>query len=241
VKDAVLSIDGNQKYLHLLARRSPSKHAENLPHIIIQIPNYGADVSVNVSRATLLNHSCTHVRAVMVECMTARSMFSTKSSTKSKQSNGGATNRSDRSGYGSNTWVVQIGHAQHKIHISRKSKSSKDITLEVDGDVLIETSPRELPCIGDSWECSFRFFGDRSIYFHLLQTSTAGKVIADPQIIPQKHTFLHTCKVLVQDVSDLASSALQIDGVSFRSLPALDHTSGEPPNHDKSHENRHYA
>lgn len=65
------------------------------------------------------------------------------------------------------------------------------------------------------------------MYFHLLETTASGKEVAEPHILPQKQSFTHTCKVSIQDVSELANSVLYADGLTFRSLPVLEKAASE--------------
>merc|ERR1719229_1249067 len=75
----------------------------------------------------------------------------------------------------SKTWWIQLGpFAQHKIHLERKSASSKIIKLSIDDEVLCEASGEDIESDKDWWTCEFRFLGEKFYKWHVYNCNNDG-------------------------------------------------------------------
>lgn len=123
-------------------------------------------------------------------------------------------------------------------------QQSKLISLTVDGKLLVEATSEDFeadwesessPAVGseDSWVCKFRFLGERSIMFKVFETNGSGTALDSTDLVEglKKHQMkiCKACTVCVDDLTDLSTATLDIDGVNFHDLKPYAAPEAEPP------------
>jgi len=134
------------------------------------------------------------------------------------------------------TWKFQLGPmAQHTVTVEKKSKTSKIVTLTVDGKLLVESAAKDFDCDWDDdhddeaeekehgpWACKFRFLGERSLKFKVFETDTEGDPLESTDLVealsPEQIKYQKVCVVSLTDSRDLTSALLEIDGVEFNQM-----------------------
>lgn len=125
-------------------------------------------------------------------------------------------------GYGSKKWTMMVGLCQHTIEIERKHKTSKHITLKVDGsedkDILIEAIAEDIGSF-DGWQCGFRFVGEPILNFNVFETDNYGNATNVQDNVPLIKRYNRLCFIDIQDYNDLSKANFFVDGVSYTELP----------------------
>lgn len=137
------------------------------------------------------------------------------------------------------TWEIEIGpKAKHNVTIEKRYKSSKIVTLSVDGKVLIECASGDLDLDGPdfdvnsaspssagdggSWLGCFRLVGERSVKAKVFEKTQDGTTLDSTdlvEVLPRdKIKFTKNCRVNVPDVKDFRSAVLDIEGVEYGML-----------------------
>jgi hypothetical protein len=116
-------------------------------------------------------------------------------------------------------WGFQLGpFAEHTVEISKKSTMGKIITLLVDGEVLVESTPAEIGCEGSEWECTFKFFGERVMDFEVFTTNKDGTPLDETGHVKHRKRYTNTCKVVLPNDRDFSTAKLFIDDAPFTSF-----------------------
>jgi hypothetical protein len=117
-------------------------------------------------------------------------------------------------------WDFQLGpFAQHTVEITKNHTLGKIITLLVDGEVLVESTPAEIGCNGSEWQCTFKFFGERVMDFEVFKTNKDGLPLDETDHVKHRQKYTHECKVALPNDWDFSSAKLFIDGAHFTELP----------------------
>lgn len=132
------------------------------------------------------------------------------------------------------TWCISIGpYAEHTITVERKHKTSREMTLSVDGSVLVNAKARDFDIDYDGdddeseagdppWVCKFYFIGERSLKFKVFEESKGGITLDTTEIVEgiakENQIFKKACTVSIPNVRDLSESKLDIDGTLYRDL-----------------------
>merc|ERR1711971_1106348 len=117
-------------------------------------------------------------------------------------------------------WDFQLGpFAHHTVEITKIHTLGKIITLLVDGEVLVESTPAEIGCDGSEWQCTFKFFGERVMDFEVFKTNKDGIALDETDHVKHREKYTHECKVELPNDWDFSSAKLLIDGAHFTELP----------------------
>jgi len=137
------------------------------------------------------------------------------------------------------TWRFEVGpKAQHTVTVEKRYKSSKIVTLSVDGKVLVECASGDLDLESPDfdehsaspssaaesgpWCGYFRLIGERSIKAKVFEQSQDGLTLETTdlvEVLPRdKIKYTRNCRVTIQSQKDLGSATLDIDGVDFGEL-----------------------
>jgi hypothetical protein len=117
-------------------------------------------------------------------------------------------------------WTFQLGpFAEHTVEISKNFTLGKIITLLVDGEVLVESTPAEIGCEGSEWQCTFKFFGERVMDFEVFKTNKDGTPLDETGHVKHRQRYTNTCKVVLPNDWDFSSAKLFIDDAPFTALP----------------------
>lgn len=192
---ATLTIDNNELVTHFFGRPTPNP-AQDVPVVLMKVSKDHQTITSNVGHQVFSHHMSQDVRLV-------------------KQFNG-------RGSY-SRTWVIQIGpFAEHTIDL-QYHWTSKLMSLNIDGEKLVEAAAEDIDSPQDRWECKFRFVGERRIDYEVHESNKDGMVLDSKSVVSQKQKYTRECVVSVRD-SDVASAELMVDAtgsgnwVSFRDL-----------------------
>jgi len=117
-------------------------------------------------------------------------------------------------------WTIRIGpFAEHKIQVEKKHKSSKLITLSVDGDVLAESTAGDLESPEGYWACQFRFVGEKSLDWEVHESDGNGRSLDSRGVVHQPLKFSVACMVFFEEnLHDLSEARLNIDNLDFTEL-----------------------
>jgi len=117
-------------------------------------------------------------------------------------------------------WTIRLGpFAEHKIRIEKKHKSSKLISLSVDGDLLAESTAEDLESPEGHWACQFRFVGERSLDWEVHESDENGRTLDSTGLVHQPMKFGVSCMVYFEEsLRDLSEARLYIDGNDFTEL-----------------------
>jgi len=193
---ATLSVDMGsgeeaQMITHYFARPSPCLPAgQKAPRVAIDVSKDHKKVTANVGHTVLAHFKSGEVRAVNSDP---------------------AKKKHD--------WTVQLGpFAEHTICVEKKW-TSKIVTLLVDGECFVESSAEDIDCESNCFECKFRFVGERCIDMNVFETNSDGVTLDTKGTVVNRTKYTHECVVSVQDLHDLSSATLTVDGNDFLSLP----------------------
>jgi hypothetical protein len=117
-------------------------------------------------------------------------------------------------------WTFQLGpFAEHTVEIRKNYTLGKVITLLVDGEVLVESTPEEIGCDGTEWQCTFKLVGERVMDFEVFKTNKDGSPLDGTDHVKHRRKYVHECKVVLPNDWDCSSAKLFVDGVHFTKLP----------------------
>jgi len=128
-------------------------------------------------------------------------------------------------------WKIQVGpFATHTIEIVKKYTVGKILTLLVDGEVLVDASAADLGCQDQTWECAFRFIGERVIDFEVFHTNKDGVPLDTTDHVQERRKYTHECRVIVDLKEwDLRTAKLVVDDSYFNELAQVRELHSEPP------------
>lgn len=114
------------------------------------------------------------------------------------------------------SWKFQIGpFATHVVEIEKKYKSSKAVTLSVDGSVLAEGSAEDLESPEGFWLCTFRLLGEKCQEWEVYESDGNGKTVDSKGIVEQVVQHQHECSVYFANGDSLVDARLTVDGQDF--------------------------
>jgi len=114
-------------------------------------------------------------------------------------------------------WILQIGaFGEHHIVAEKKSKSSKELSISIDDNLIVGGSAADLG--GKEWSADIALQGKLVLKFKLHRTNGSG-VATDETAIATK-TLLHsnTLRITVPDLNNLETAMLECDEVEFSQL-----------------------
>lgn len=129
-------------------------------------------------------------------------------------------------------WKVQIGpFAFHTIELERRYLLSQVFTLAVDGEILCEASAEDLESPSGTWECSFRFLGEKFLDWEVFEQTPAGVTLGTSGLVSKRTAYSHECVVsFPTDGSiDLRNARLTVDGTQHSELPSYREVPLEKP------------
>lgn len=128
------------------------------------------------------------------------------------------------------SWTIAISDAEHTISIERKHKTSRAMTLTVDGSVLVEARAQDFDIDYDGddgeseasdppWVCRFFFLGERSVKFKVFEETRGGILLDSTDVVEgltaAQRKFKRACVVTINNNRDLRDATLSIDDVLF--------------------------
>merc|ERR1711904_573874 len=107
-------------------------------------------------------------------------------------------------------WIIQIGaFGEHHIVAEKKSKSSKEVNVSIDGDLVVGGSAADLG--GKEWSTDIAIQGKLVLKYKLHRTNANG-VATDQTTIATKTLFhSNTVRITVPDLSNLETTMLELD------------------------------
>jgi len=103
--------------------------------------------------------------------------------------------------------------------VERRCKSSKVVSLVVDGTPFVESSAADIDCDSDGWQCTFRFIGERCLDFEVYECDRSWNTLESTGHVLQKAKYTHSCVISVPDLDDLTKARLVLDDHDFERLP----------------------
>lgn len=118
------------------------------------------------------------------------------------------------------SWTFQAGpFAEHTVVISKESKSSQLIHLEVDGTVLVHCGPEDIESPPGVWECPFRLNGERIIEWEVYESDGDGNTLDTTAKVIEKSKYSHDCTVRIDlSTKDLITAKLYVNDITFQEL-----------------------
>lgn len=200
LRSATLSVDDREHVTHFFARPTPPPSRDGQdgaarlvkPRILMQVTRDRQRVDVDAGHAVLAHFLSGDILAL-----------------------GESNSRTAK------TWTFQFGpFAEHLVAIERRYKSSKAITLSVDGEVLCEGDAEDIDSRPGMWECKFQLIGERYIDWEVYENDVNGTTLNSKDIVRQRHKYFQECVVsLPEGERDLTAAQLTIGGVDFPELP----------------------
>lgn len=119
------------------------------------------------------------------------------------------------------SWTIRIGpSADHTVQVQKTSKSSKSVSLLVDGDLLVESTAEDLESPDGQWVCQFRFVGQRYLEWEVYESDSDGNSLDTTSTVRQPFATSVLCTVYFEEsVHDLRTARLHIDQTDFTELP----------------------
>lgn len=191
-----LIVDGGTDITQFFGRPTPNWES-NVPKIMFTVNEDRSVVSGSIGHRELLQHWNGEVNCV--DCIPKRPGI--------------------LKGYGSKMWKIMVGLCLHTIEVERKYTSSKIVTLTVDGVLLVEALAEDVNIHDGSWQASFRLVGEPAIEFEVFETDPFGSSVGKTGCVEQKRPFKRVCVVSLENLSDLSSATLHVDGVEYKELP----------------------
>jgi len=200
LRSALLSVDDREHITHFFARPTPppSRSGQDgaarlvKPRILFKVNQDRSNVAVDAGHAVLSHFLSSDVRSL-----------------------GQSNSRTAK------TWTFLFGpFAEHLVEIERRYKSSKAITLSVDGEVLCEGEAEDIDSRPGMWECKFQLIGERYIDWEVYESDVNGRTLDSTDIVRQRHKYFQECVVsLPESERDLSAAQLVIGGINFPELP----------------------
>jgi len=185
---AALYIDSRDKVTHNFARPTPP-HRQHSRNVWLKVDKGRNAVIADVGRAAFDHYLSSEPR-----CIKANS---------SRQHH---------------SWSFQVGpFAVHTIEVTN-SVFRKQITLTVDGEVLVDASAEDIGCT-DHFECVFRLVGHRVLDFEVYETNKDGESLNSKATVTQKQKYSIPVTVSVPDERNMEFATLFVDQTDFRALP----------------------
>lgn len=116
-------------------------------------------------------------------------------------------------------WEIQVGPSKRRVELEKKAKSSKVLTLSIDGQELVATTGQDLGCSGESWSVGFQLFSELSINFEVFQNNKDGVTLDTKAVETMKHKYNHKCRIQLMEMRDVRDAKLYVNDVEFMNLP----------------------
>jgi hypothetical protein len=114
-------------------------------------------------------------------------------------------------------WDIQIGaFGEHHIVIEKKSKSSKEVHLSIDGNLIVAGSAADLG--GGEWSADIAIQGKLVLKYSLHKTTMSGAATDQTTDVTKKLLHSNTMRVFVPDLNNLETAVLECDEVEFERL-----------------------
>lgn len=117
------------------------------------------------------------------------------------------------------SWRIGIGPwAEHTIEVEKKYKSSKVVTLTVDGATLVESAAEDIDVEG-AWRCEWNFNFSTRIDFQLYETNRDAVPLDSTATVTQVNKCAHRLAVVIPtEERDLSKAQLYVNDVEFKAL-----------------------
>mmetsp|Transcript_15980 Transcript_15980/g.31213 ORF Transcript_15980/g.31213 Transcript_15980/m.31213 type:complete len:471 (+) Transcript_15980:65-1477(+) len=201
LRSALLSVDDREHITHFFARPTPPPSRDGQdgaarlvkPRILFKVSQDRQNVVVDAGHAVLSHFLSSEIRTLrQFNSRTAKS------------------------------WTFQFGpFAEHLVEIERRYKSSKAMTLSVDGEVLCEGEAEDIDSRPGMWECRFQLIGERYLDWEVYEHDVDGRTLDSTDIVRQRHKYSQECIVSMPEGKqlDVATAKLAIGGYDFQELP----------------------
>eukprot|EP00746_Dinoflagellata_sp_MGD_P151972 gnl/MRDRNA2_/MRDRNA2_83356_c0_seq2.p1 gnl/MRDRNA2_/MRDRNA2_83356_c0~~gnl/MRDRNA2_/MRDRNA2_83356_c0_seq2.p1 ORF type:complete len:505 (-),score=101.04 gnl/MRDRNA2_/MRDRNA2_83356_c0_seq2:260-1774(-) len=114
-------------------------------------------------------------------------------------------------------WEIRIGaFGEHHIVAETKSKSSKEVKVTIDGNVVVGGSAADLG--GNEWSADIAIQGKVMLKYTLYKTASNGNALHGTQVESKRFLRSNTIRISVPDISNLEHAILECDGVDFGNL-----------------------
>lgn len=114
-------------------------------------------------------------------------------------------------------WNIQIGaFGEHHIVAEKKSKSSKEVSVTIDGNLVVGGSAADLG--GTEWSADVAIQGGLALKYKLHKTDTSGVVMDQSEIVTKMLLHSNTMRISVPDLSNLGTAMLECDDVEYSDL-----------------------
>jgi len=114
-------------------------------------------------------------------------------------------------------WIIQIGaFGEHRIVAEKKSKSSKEVSVSIDGNLVVGGSAADLG--GKEWSADITVQGKLALKFKLHRTNASGVATDQTTIATKTLPHCNTIRITVPDITHLETAVLECDEVEFSHL-----------------------
>jgi len=114
-------------------------------------------------------------------------------------------------------WEIQIGSwGSHYIVAETKSKSSKEIQITIDDQLVVGGSAADLG--SNEWMVDIAVQGKLTLKYQLHKTNANGVALEETQVVTKKLVHSNTIRVSVPDHTNLETATLECDEVEFSRL-----------------------
>jgi hypothetical protein len=118
------------------------------------------------------------------------------------------------------SWTLQVGpFAKHSIKVTKNHTLGKIITLVIDDETFVECTAADLGCKGSTWQCSFRFVGERMLDFEVFKTNSDGSPLDETAHVEERRKYVHDCIIVIPNDHDFSTAQFFVDAIDFRELP----------------------
>jgi len=207
---ATLAIDGGELMTHFFARPTPAPAPNGGEQLSGRIPRTKVSLQVTKDRK-LVTSSVGHDALARFLKGELRAVGQTCEPKK-------------------HSWTIEIGpYATHVIDLEKKYKSSKVLTLMVDGTILAEAAAEDLESPEGFWLCSFRLVGETCLEWEVYESDGNGRALDSKGTIEKVSQHQRECKVYLANGDNLTNARLSIDSLDFTSLvPSAPERKEEP-------------
>jgi len=98
----------------------------------------------------------------------------------------------------------------------KKSKSSKEVNVSIDGKLVVGGSAADLG--GGDWSADIAIQGKLALKYKLHKTNASGVATDQTTIVTKKLLHSNTIRLTVPDLSNLETATLECDDVDFANL-----------------------
>jgi hypothetical protein len=114
-------------------------------------------------------------------------------------------------------WEIQIGaFGEHHIVVEKKSKSSKEVNVSIDGIPVVSGSAADLG--GAEWSADVAIQGKLALKYKLHKTNASGVATDQATIVTKRLLHSNTVRITVPDLGNLQTATLECDEMEFSHL-----------------------